>query len=168
MIRRLFLALLCTAACLPVLRVNVFEPLYCDRVRRQLRSRVVENFSQRESTNFRTRARHDAAEAIRCLQWVPHEIDFYMIAAANYRVTGRLDASAHLYQSALKYDHRPEIYINLGEVLLEIGQREEGLIALTKAASFYGDERYVEYVMQHIPERQEVKRRLRDRDRTAR
>ena len=66
----------------------------------------------------------------------PTAIDFYMTVAVDDRVIGRLQHAAEMYAEALTYDRRPELYLELGTVQLEMNQRQAAIDTLTKASSF--------------------------------
>ena len=163
MIRKVISGAVCMVAMIPLLYFYTLIPIRCNRMARVVRSRTLRNFHRADDFAARIQARDDGSRALACSAKMPQQIEFYMLAAANYRISGRLEDAAELYRKALQYEKRPEIYLNLGEVLLQNGQREAGLETLVTAATFYFDEGYIDYVMQHIAERDEVKSRFRKR-----
>jgi tetratricopeptide (TPR) repeat protein len=76
----------------------------------------------------------DRAEA--CIPQAPFMIDLYMIAAVDRRVLGQFDEAVKLYERALDYDRRPELYLQLGLTELELNRRAEARKALEKAVLF--------------------------------
>lgn len=64
---------------------------------------------------------------------------WYLLYGANCELLVRLDDAAAVYSRALHIDQRPEIYVNLGLVMLELGRTEEGIHDLVIAARFKPD-----------------------------
>jgi len=62
--------------------------------------------------------------------------DVAMIKGANLRMLGRTDEAIALYNGALRYGPRPEIYFNLGHAYAESGNREAAFQSLFRAAAF--------------------------------
>lgn len=81
-------------------------------------------------------ARRNLDAASKAVQDCPHELDLYMIAAANLRALGRFPEAVEMYERALMVDRRPEIYFNLGLVELKLGRRSKAIEHLTTAAIF--------------------------------
>ena len=71
-----------------------------------------------------------------CAACMPDDISADMIVAANDVVLGLSTAAAALYRSALRFDRRPEIYVNLAGVELELGQRDQAREHLVLACLF--------------------------------
>lgn len=73
------------------------------------------------------------------IRLTPHDVELYMLRGAYLRLLGRTDEAIGTYRAALDYDRRPEIYFNLGIVLLESGNRIEAVEALVIAVRFGED-----------------------------
>ena len=71
-----------------------------------------------------------------CRKLCSSDVAILMIIAANQGLLGENQLSAESYQRALQYDRRPELYLNLGLVMLDMHQREEARQVLTKAVAF--------------------------------
>ncbi len=71
-----------------------------------------------------------------CLTHNPSGIAAWMIAAANRRLIGQHDEAARLYEEALRYDRRPELYLQLGLTYLELHRTNEAVAALERAVRF--------------------------------
>ncbi|HMC22643.1 MAG TPA: hypothetical protein VKL19_12400, partial [Thermoanaerobaculia bacterium] len=82
-------------------------------------------------------ARRVNAELIPCIEHCPAAVNAYMIAAANYAVLHRIPEAIVMYERALRYDRRPEIYFELGMAYLEVGQRDRAISALLVWRLFY-------------------------------
>ena len=59
-----------------------------------------------------------------------------MLEAENLRVLGRHIEAVAAYRRALRFERRPEIYLQLGLTQVEAGQEKEAFIHLLKAVSF--------------------------------
>ena len=81
-------------------------------------------------------ARKNAERVEPCIPQAPFMIDLYMIAALDRRVLGQYDQAARLYQRALEYDRRPELYLQLGLTDLQMNRRPEARKALERAILF--------------------------------
>lgn len=66
----------------------------------------------------------------------PPDVDLYMIAAANYRLVADFETAEQTYRRALRIGRRPEIYLNLGDVLLQQGRTDEALESYAIAVAF--------------------------------
>lgn len=69
----------------------------------------------------------------------PQDVELYMLRGANLRLLNRTKDAIDTYSAALEYDQRPEIYFNLGLVLLEAGRESEAVDNLTVAVRFRSD-----------------------------
>jgi hypothetical protein len=81
-------------------------------------------------------ARKSVEQLSPCLAATPDDMDCYMILAANYGIMKRNADAARMYRTALQYDHRPEIYLNLGLTLLDLNQHEAAVSSLVSAVIF--------------------------------
>lgn len=59
-----------------------------------------------------------------------------MLLAANLRFIGRNNQAVLIYREAMRIDRRPELYLNLGQALVETGHDAEGLQFLIKACLY--------------------------------
>ena len=91
---------------------------------------------KREPAFAAVRARQNVDAARYYLDRGVHNTGLYMVAGANYRIFDDLDHAAEMYQAALRYDKRPELYFNLGMVELDRGNRIVGKQTLIEAARF--------------------------------
>lgn len=92
------------------------------------------------------RARQTAARVLTCIEHVPTNVNLYMLVAANYRVLGRYEDAIAMYRAALRYDRRPELYLNIGESYLALGNAEEAQRYLVATALFRID------IFENVPE----------------
>jgi len=66
----------------------------------------------------------------------PNDAAILMLIAANEQIRGRPDRAVESYRSALRFDRRPELYLNLGQALAQMHKRSEAREALLRAAIF--------------------------------
>lgn len=50
-----------------------------------------------------------------------------MIAAVNYRILGQPGIAISLYERAMQFERRPELYLNLGLAQIEAGRARDGV-----------------------------------------
>lgn len=81
-------------------------------------------------------ARSNIDMLLGCHDRYPHRIGAEMILAANYRFAGRPAMAVQIYSDALRWHKRPELYLNLGEALIEAGHEKEGVKTLRRAAVY--------------------------------
>lgn len=65
--------------------------------------------------------RRNLDELEQCRASVPWDVQFPMLMAGNHWIRGDREAARNAYREALEIDRRPEIYLNLGLVELELG-----------------------------------------------
>ncbi len=159
--RRLFAAAIASIICGTAVVRDAVPRLRCNRTETILERRTLAAYQAYDFSAVAPGARRNLMEARECLAQDPMNVNLHMIAGANYRILGRFDEAAAEYREALRYDRRPELYLNLGQTLIAANRHEQGVQALVAAARFYGDEGMIDYVMADVPEREEVKRRLR-------
>lgn len=113
-------------------------PLRCNR-----RETAVVSRTKRIAFAPRTIASPIARENIewmeKCVCFAPAETNLQMLAAANYRTLGRTDDAIAAYYKALRWDERPEIYVELGLTELEGGYEASGRAHLYRGALFNPD-----------------------------
>ena len=76
----------------------------------------------------------EAAE--RCRKHVRHDQSLNVAVAATYAMLDRSSEALAVYEAALRYDRRPEIYFNIGGIYLRSGYAEEAFENFLSAARF--------------------------------
>jgi tetratricopeptide (TPR) repeat protein len=71
-----------------------------------------------------------------CLGCYPEPVVAYMIIGANLRILKLPDQALAAYRQALAIDRRPELYLQMGNSLMEAGNREAALRYFTLAVTF--------------------------------
>jgi hypothetical protein len=65
-----------------------------------------------------------------------YDVRLAMIEGTNERILGRAGAAVTAYERALRYDRRPEIYLNLALAEQELGERDRAVHHLANAIRF--------------------------------
>lgn len=71
-----------------------------------------------------------------CTEKCPWDVRSLFAEAWNLRILKRYDDAIETYQQALRYDRRPELYVELGNAYLEAGNEAAGVDALLQAGRF--------------------------------
>lgn len=112
-------------------------PLQCNVQKKFIEDSTIQALRHGGSPTMRvTVARRNLQRLTPCLANRPSDPDLYMEMGANYRLLGQDEMAIAAYEHALRYDRRPEIFLNLGVTRLSVGQEEAGVDALLKAIAF--------------------------------
>lgn len=123
------------AVAIVVFRVQV--PRYrCNTLKATYQSATAADWASRGDYQATQRSRRRIGALERCAAVSPLDADMQMILALNYRILGRLDEAAAAYRNALAYDRRPEIFLNLGLVELELERHSDAVNHLAHAVAF--------------------------------
>lgn len=111
----------------------VVKPHDCNRIEGDVQ-RSIERLARSQSDPALTvpAARQNIARLTPCLACAP-DVNRAMVLAANLRFAGRQEEAIAAYRDALRYDQRPELYLNLAQTQFDMGDETEGLKTLTKA-----------------------------------
>jgi len=71
-----------------------------------------------------------------CVTASPDIVGAQMVLAASYRELGRNREAAAAYETALQYDRRPELYLNLGQTQIALGDSKSGIQNLVLACIY--------------------------------
>jgi tetratricopeptide (TPR) repeat protein len=66
----------------------------------------------------------------------PTEVRVPMLTGANLEFVGRPEDALASYKEALQIDHRPEIYVEVARMQLELGQVDEAVASYVTATRF--------------------------------
>lgn len=134
-LKRVGATLVLAATALVLFRLS-FTPYRCNIKKKAIQQRTVMALGSPDLARASIQARRHLAEMASCLEQTPQDVDLYMIAAANYRLLNRQEEAIKMYENALKYDRRPEIYLQLGLTQLTAGKRAEAFHSLVTASEF--------------------------------
>lgn len=87
----------------------------------------------------RQRAQANVARIDACARRCSTNVNLAVLAGQNLMVLGRREAAIPLFQQALRYSQRPEIYMSLAIAQVESGDREAALQNSILAADFAGN-----------------------------
>lgn len=115
------------------------EPLHCNTIVKQQEAAAQLALDSGRPVNPQTialRARTNLDVINAAIRTCPREVGLYMVAAVNYRLIQRPQDAIRMYEAALTYDRRPEIYLQLGNTHAEAGNRDAALANLLLALRF--------------------------------
>jgi tetratricopeptide (TPR) repeat protein len=130
---KLALTLAIIAGAVVAIRYVSWTPIRCNDVALNV-SRQMERMSRySDRTDIVVATRENLARLEPCRRQVPWNINLHLLVAANYAARDMHDDAIRVYEEALHYDRRPEIYFNLGLEMLKAGRAEEAVEQLTTA-----------------------------------
>lgn len=120
----------------------VFVPWRCNNIEGAVNRSLDIDGSLAPTGDFRLRdtAERNLRMLQACLDRCKTDVNLPVLAGANLLVLGRTEAAAQLYQRALQYDHRPEIYLALATAQSYLGQRDAAVANAVRGADFVGME----------------------------
>jgi tetratricopeptide (TPR) repeat protein len=113
-----------------------YLPYRCNRIKKSYSAATEYAFERSGTPEGSLVARANAATLQACMRPTCRDVFVDMLVAANYRVLGRYDDAIALYRDALRYDRRPEIYLNLSASEIAIGDRSGAMEEMVRAALF--------------------------------
>lgn len=118
---RLALAIAIAASAAWLVERLCYQRYRCNARKAEAR-RTLERFLPiSEQPSARIAARRAIESMDHCIAHAPTDIAAYMIRAGALRMLGRPAEAVTDYRRALRYDRRPELYLNLGMTELEAG-----------------------------------------------
>jgi len=127
-------AAVAAAAVLAIVRW-CYLPISCDIQQKRIDKSTA---ALLENPNWLTgmKAHQNLSEIRHCMGVVPCKVSVYMTAAANSRLVGAPEEAIALYETALRYDRRPEIYASIGECLLSMNKKDDAVGHFVTAGMF--------------------------------
>lgn len=116
--------------------VLVVEPFRCSVRAARAQQRMLFATRHDNLSSAPIIARASLEEIAGCPAWRYDDIDILMIRAADNRVLRRLSEAEGDYRRAIDIAPRPELYLNLGLVLIDEGRLDEARQVLLKAVLF--------------------------------
>jgi tetratricopeptide (TPR) repeat protein len=113
------------------------RPYRCNRVKLDAQRAVSRAFEvgYKPSDIANTMRAHQRALQA-CFDCTPTDVSLHMDMAALYRYIGRNEDAEQTYKEALRYDERPEIYLNLGQTQMALHKEKEAIASFARAAVF--------------------------------
>lgn len=112
---------------------TVFLPFECNIEQSAVRATITEANRRGEAFESAMTMRHHIATVTHCLELDPTNVELWMEKAALARLVDDDETAVSAYRSALRYDHRPEIYWNIGTVEFHEKHRREAIEAWAHA-----------------------------------
>ncbi len=112
-----------------------YLPCHCNREEAYVRLRT-EKIIDAPSVEDAQIERDNVEILNRCIAQNPTDTTASMLLAANLRLLGHKQEAATVYAKALQYERRPELYLGLGILQFELGQRDAALENLVRARMF--------------------------------
>jgi tetratricopeptide (TPR) repeat protein len=113
-----------------------WRPLQCNALVQALSDSSYAGYETRNFTDLDA-ARRNLDTIQPCMTAGCRSVGILFLAAVNYRTIGRNEVALGLYQQALRYDRRPEIYTNIGDTYFTLGDREKAYDNYLTAALFH-------------------------------
>jgi tetratricopeptide (TPR) repeat protein len=112
-----------------------YLPISCDVMQKRIDKSTT---ALLENPNWLTgiKAHQNLTEIRHCMGVMPGKVSIYMTAAANSRLVGAPDEAIALYETALRYDRRPEIYANIAECQLSMNKKNDAVGNFVTAGMF--------------------------------
>jgi tetratricopeptide (TPR) repeat protein len=124
------------AAALFALQRWCVEPFACNRVKGRVEPEIVAIAALPDNIELTIRARAMGDQIRKCLEHAPHDVDLHMEAAAVDQILHRPGDAITQYTEALQYDRRPELYLNLGLMQYEMGDKQGATQTLGRSLAF--------------------------------
>jgi tetratricopeptide (TPR) repeat protein len=132
---RIVAAIVIGAAAFAAIGRVAYQPWRCSVMRRSLEPATLRLW-ERHDLLVASQARENAAMARACVGITPYDSAQYMLAAANDRLSGNIVTAAAMYETALRFDRRPEIYFDLGLMQLDLARTADAEESFVQAGSF--------------------------------
>jgi len=130
------------AAAFVAIRDISYTPVHCNDVAMNVGGEMTSMLSSTDQVRVTVETRENLARLEPCRRKLPWNVNLHMLAAANYAARDMHENAVSEYREALRYDRRPEIYLNLGTELIKTGRVDEAIEPLTIAYSINKDSIY--------------------------
>jgi tetratricopeptide (TPR) repeat protein len=133
---RRVVALVVVSACIFAFYVFCVMPYRCNRLKNAYIPSTGQAYERIGTPEARIAARRNIASLQECMTPSCRDVSLDMLVAANYRIVGRYQDAIALYRDALRFDRRPEIYLNLAATEIAVGNRPGAREVMVPAAMF--------------------------------
>lgn len=138
MMRKLAAALIVLASAAAMYAI-VIVPWRCNTVEGEVARSIASVWDRREELGVRPIAERNLGRLAGCLASCRSDVGLHMLAGTHFDILGRYEAAIAAYRTGLQYDHRPELYLALGNAQIRAGQpRDEAVANYVKAGEFLG------------------------------
>jgi tetratricopeptide (TPR) repeat protein len=133
-VKRLLLLAAPAMLCIWALVTFAYRPMKCNRALADLQGRT--NLASETGDTYRATllARQNLTELLRLEKCCRTIVNLYVLEANNSDVLGRKEDAVVALRRALTVDQRPEIYFNIGTLLVELGRMDEAVDNYVTAA----------------------------------
>jgi hypothetical protein len=112
------------------------RPLQCDRALPAVRLGVATAAQEQNPALAAELARAQIPSIERCLECEPHLLQWRMSAIGAFSIGGQREAALEQAEIAVRWDRRPEVYIQLAQLQFASGRRKEAIGNIRQAALF--------------------------------
>jgi tetratricopeptide (TPR) repeat protein len=110
-----------------------YWPYECNKAVARADRRTMVAVNSSDAARAAISARTTIEQLEPCLDHCPTDMAIYMDLALNYEILSNPQKAIDIYKTALRYDRRPELFLNLGLALYRVGDPQAGLAALMEA-----------------------------------
>jgi tetratricopeptide (TPR) repeat protein len=131
---RVLVVAIAAVACGWAILVWVVRPMQCNRVITDItrRTNSLDNIGNEYQRVARARTNLQTLRALQC----DTDVRVPMLIGANEEALGQYDDAVTAYREALRADQRPEIYVAIGDALVQLGRVDEAVDNYVIAARF--------------------------------
>ena len=122
------------AACVWAMVVFVYRPLACNRTLNELRARTSAARETGNSYRAALLARQNLTDLRRLEDSCHTAVIVYVLEAENFDILEQKEEALAAFRRALTVDQRPELYFNIGTILVELGRMDEAVDNYVTAA----------------------------------
>lgn len=133
---RVLLVITATLVCATLIRKWCVRPVSCNVAMTEISAAT---FASNDLRGDYAREQRVEANLARLHELEPQcrtDVRLYVLMAGNESIAGRHDAAVHEYERALTIDRRPEIYIEMGNELIQLGRTDDAVESFVTAARF--------------------------------
>ena len=132
--KRIVALALVAAICVWALYAFVYRPLACNWQLNELRARTELARDTSDSYRATLAARANLADLRRIEPKCCTSVHVYVLEAENEDILDRKEDALAALRRALTVDQRPELYFNIGTLLVELGRMDEAVEAYVTSA----------------------------------
>ena len=112
------------------------QPYRCNLVKQEATGLTAYAYQRRDTPAGRVAALKTLAVLAPCLRFNCRDVTLDLIAAGNYRALGLHQEALDAYRDALRFDRRPEIFLNRAATEMALGERGRALEDALRACLF--------------------------------